>query len=118
MGDCVRASPQICGVAAPLAATLTFLLPSKHTAAIEVRLSARTGGAVTVTGVSLLARSPLAPPGAPPDRFPLVDADVVGDVLKDVMIMLLPMFGVLVLVIIWPQVSLFLPGLVSPEFLK
>ena len=41
-----------------------------------------------------------------------------GDVLKDVMIMLLPMFGVLMLVIIWPQVSLFLPGLVSPEFLK
>ncbi|MEY3665369.1 MAG: hypothetical protein RLZZ153_1551 [Pseudomonadota bacterium] len=41
-----------------------------------------------------------------------------GDVLKDVMIMLMPMFGVLVLVIIWPQVSLFLPGLVSPEFLK
>jgi hypothetical protein len=28
------------------------------------------------------------------------------------------MMGVLVLVIIWPQVSLFLPGLVSPEFLK
>ena len=41
-----------------------------------------------------------------------------GDVLKDVMIMLMPMLGVLVLVIIWPQVSLFLPGLVSPEFLK
>jgi tripartite ATP-independent transporter DctM subunit len=41
-----------------------------------------------------------------------------GDVLKDVMIMLMPMMGVLVLVIIWPQVSLFLPGLVSPEFLK
>ena len=32
-------------------------------------------------------------------------------VLKDVLIMLLPMLGVLVLVIIWPQVSLFLPGL-------
>lgn len=41
-----------------------------------------------------------------------------GYVLKDVMIMLLPMMGVLVLVIVWPQVSLFLPGLVSPEFLK
>jgi tripartite ATP-independent transporter DctM subunit len=41
-----------------------------------------------------------------------------GDVLKDVMIMLMPMLGVLVLVIIWPQVSLFLPGLISPEFLK
>ncbi len=40
------------------------------------------------------------------------------DVLKDVMIMLLPMFGVLLLVIIWPQVSLFLPGLISPEMLK
>ncbi len=41
-----------------------------------------------------------------------------GEVLKDVMIMLMPMLGVLVLVIIWPQVSLFLPGLISPEFLK
>jgi len=41
-----------------------------------------------------------------------------GYVLKDVTIMLLPMMGVLVLVIVWPQVSLFLPGLVSPEFLK
>jgi tripartite ATP-independent transporter DctM subunit len=40
------------------------------------------------------------------------------DVLKDVLIMLVPMFGVLILVIVWPQVSLLLPGLVSPEFLK
>jgi tripartite ATP-independent transporter DctM subunit len=41
-----------------------------------------------------------------------------GDVLKDVMIMLMPMLGVLVLVIVWPQVSLFLPGLISPDFLR
>jgi hypothetical protein len=34
------------------------------------------------------------------------------------MIMLMPMFGVLVLVIVWPQVSLFLPGLISPDFLR
>jgi tripartite ATP-independent transporter DctM subunit len=40
------------------------------------------------------------------------------DVLKDVMIMLVPMFGVLLLVIIWPQVSLFLPGLISPDMLR
>lgn len=40
------------------------------------------------------------------------------DVLKDVLIMLIPMFGVLILVIVWPQVSLLLPSLVSPEFLK
>ena len=40
------------------------------------------------------------------------------DVLKDVMIMLMPMLGVLILVIVWPQVVLFLPSLVSPEFLK
>jgi tripartite ATP-independent transporter DctM subunit len=39
-------------------------------------------------------------------------------VLKDVMIMLLPMLGVLALVIVWPQVCLFLPGLISPEFLR
>jgi tripartite ATP-independent transporter DctM subunit len=39
-------------------------------------------------------------------------------VLKDVLIMLLPMLGVLLLVIIWPQVSLFLPGLISPEMLR
>ncbi len=41
-----------------------------------------------------------------------------SDVIKDVMLMLLPMIGVLVLVIIWPQLVLFLPSLVSPEFLK
>ena len=39
-------------------------------------------------------------------------------VLKDVIIMLLPMLGVLLMVIIWPQVSLFLPGLISPEMLR
>jgi len=41
-----------------------------------------------------------------------------ADALKDTMIMLLPMIGVLVLVIIWPQLVLVLPGLISPEFLK
>ncbi|HEY0822541.1 MAG TPA: TRAP transporter large permease [Ramlibacter sp.] len=41
-----------------------------------------------------------------------------GDALRDVALMLLPMVGVLVLVIVWPQLVLFLPGLVSPEFLK
>ncbi len=40
------------------------------------------------------------------------------DSLKDVGIMLLPMLAVLALVIIFPQVSLFLPNLISPEFLK
>ncbi len=40
-----------------------------------------------------------------------------ADVLKDTMIMLIPMLLVLVLVITWPEVSLFLPRLVSPEFL-
>jgi tripartite ATP-independent transporter DctM subunit len=39
-------------------------------------------------------------------------------VLKDVMIMLLPMLGVLALTIVWPDLILFLPKLVSPEFLK
>ena len=42
----------------------------------------------------------------------------VGDALKDTMIMLVPMLMVLAAVIMWPQVSLFLPGLISPEFLK
>jgi tripartite ATP-independent transporter DctM subunit len=41
-----------------------------------------------------------------------------GDVLKDTMIMLVPMLLVLALVIVWPQVSLFLPSLISPEFLR
>ena len=40
------------------------------------------------------------------------------DVLKDVMIMLIPMLGVLALLIVWPEVALFLPRLISPEFLK
>jgi hypothetical protein len=39
-------------------------------------------------------------------------------VLKDVMIMLLPMLGVLSLTIVWPELILFLPKLISPEFLK
>jgi hypothetical protein len=32
--------------------------------------------------------------------------------------MLVPMLMVLALVIVWPQVSLILPSLISPEFLK
>jgi len=40
------------------------------------------------------------------------------DVLKDVMIMLIPMLGVLALLIFFPEVALFLPRLISPEFLK
>jgi tripartite ATP-independent transporter DctM subunit len=40
------------------------------------------------------------------------------EVLKDVALMLLPMFGVLVLVIVWPDVSLVLPKLLSPEMLR
>jgi tripartite ATP-independent transporter DctM subunit len=40
------------------------------------------------------------------------------DALKDTLIMLIPMLGVLVLVIVWPEFSLFLPRIVSPEFLK
>ncbi len=40
-----------------------------------------------------------------------------ADALKDTFIMLIPMFLVLVLVIVWPEVTLFLPRLVSPEFL-
>jgi TRAP-type C4-dicarboxylate transport system permease large subunit len=41
-----------------------------------------------------------------------------GEVLRDTMIMLMPMFGVLMLVIMWPQVTLFIPSLISPDFLK
>ena len=39
-------------------------------------------------------------------------------VLKDVILMLLPMLGVLSLAIMWPDLILFLPRLISPEFLK
>jgi tripartite ATP-independent transporter DctM subunit len=42
----------------------------------------------------------------------------VGDALKDTMIMLLPMLGVLALIIIFPSIVLALPNLVSPEFLR
>ena len=34
------------------------------------------------------------------------------------MIMLVPMLGVLALTIVWPDLILFLPKLISPEFLK
>src|SRR4029434_10738670 len=40
------------------------------------------------------------------------------DALKDTMIMLVPMLAVLALVIVWPEFVLFLPRVVSPEFLK
>jgi tripartite ATP-independent transporter DctM subunit len=40
------------------------------------------------------------------------------DALRDTVIMLLPMLAVLALLIIWPQVALFLPSLISPEFLR
>ncbi len=40
------------------------------------------------------------------------------DALKDTFIMLIPMLGVLALVIVFPQVVLFLPNLISPEFLR
>lgn len=42
----------------------------------------------------------------------------VRDAIKDTGIMLIPMFMVLALVIVWPMVSLFLPSLISPEFLR
>jgi tripartite ATP-independent transporter DctM subunit len=40
------------------------------------------------------------------------------DALKDTIIMLIPMLGVLALIIVWPDVALFLPKLISPEFLR
>lgn len=40
------------------------------------------------------------------------------DALKDVVIMLLPMLGVLLLLIVWPDLVLFLPRLISPELLR
>jgi len=40
-----------------------------------------------------------------------------GAVIKDTIIMLLPMLAVLGLVIMWPDVTLILPKLISPEFL-
>ena len=40
------------------------------------------------------------------------------EALKDTLIMLVPMLLVLALLIVWPQVALFVPSLVSPEFLR
>jgi tripartite ATP-independent transporter DctM subunit len=52
----------------------------------------------------------------------LISCSVAGmrmiDALKDTCIMLLPMLGVLVIVIVWPDFVLILPKLISPEFLK
>ena len=42
----------------------------------------------------------------------------IGDALKDTCIMLLPMLAVLAAIIVFPQVVLFLPNLISPEFLR
>ena len=42
----------------------------------------------------------------------------IRDAIKDTGIMLMPMLVVLALVIVWPKVSLFLPNLISPEFLR
>ncbi|PWC29600.1 TRAP transporter large permease [Teichococcus aestuarii] len=41
-----------------------------------------------------------------------------ADALKDTFIMLMPMLAVLLLIIAWPGLVLFLPSLVSPEFLN
>jgi tripartite ATP-independent transporter DctM subunit len=38
--------------------------------------------------------------------------------LKDTIIMLIPMLLVLALLIVWPSMALFIPSLISPEFLK
>jgi hypothetical protein len=40
------------------------------------------------------------------------------DALRDTLLMLLPMLAVLALLIFWPQVALFLPSLISPEYLQ
>jgi TRAP-type C4-dicarboxylate transport system permease large subunit len=42
----------------------------------------------------------------------------VADALKDTVIMLTPMLAVLVLIILFPSIVLFLPSLISPEFLR
>jgi tripartite ATP-independent transporter DctM subunit len=42
----------------------------------------------------------------------------IGDAIKDTMIMLMPMLGVLALVIMWPDVVLILPSLIEPDFLR
>jgi tripartite ATP-independent transporter DctM subunit len=42
----------------------------------------------------------------------------IRDAIRDTLIMLVPMLMVLALVIMWPKVSLFLPSLISPEFLR
>jgi TRAP-type C4-dicarboxylate transport system permease large subunit len=38
--------------------------------------------------------------------------------LKDTLIMLVPMLLVLAMLIIWPKIPLWLPGLIRPDFLK
>jgi TRAP-type C4-dicarboxylate transport system permease large subunit len=38
--------------------------------------------------------------------------------IKDTLIMLIPMLLVLVGLILWPEVTLFLPNLISPELVK
>jgi tripartite ATP-independent transporter DctM subunit len=40
------------------------------------------------------------------------------EALRDTFIMLIPMLLVLALLILWPPVALFIPSLISPEFLK
>ena len=42
----------------------------------------------------------------------------VGDALRDICIMLIPMLMVLGAVIIWPEIVLFLPRLVEPDFMR
>jgi tripartite ATP-independent transporter DctM subunit len=52
----------------------------------------------------------------------LISCSIAGmrmrDALRDTFIMLIPMFMVLLLVIFWPAVTLFVPSLISPEFLR
>ena len=42
----------------------------------------------------------------------------VVDALKDTFIMLIPMLGVLLLLILWPDMALLLPRLIEPDFMR
>lgn len=42
----------------------------------------------------------------------------VADAMRDVLVLLVPMLGVLLLVVLWPDLVLLLPNLVAPQFLR
>lgn len=142
VGHAVRAGDhamqqRIDAVLADATATLERLDVARAIAEAKLRTEAETLRAAVMGSVSHGLRTPLASivgsasilvqaPGIKEDHRLSALADIacsvagirMRDALWDTNLMLIPMLMVLALLIVWPEVALFLPRLISPEFLR